>query len=70
MDPKQTTELISACGGDLAFARLLGLEAEKGIRQRVNNWKRRGLPSAVALRHYEMLAAITRRQTHEQAPHA
>lgn len=55
MNSHEARKLIEAAGGDIAFARLLGLEERPGTRQRINNWKRRGIPASVVL---EYLAAI------------
>lgn len=55
MDPQESRNLISAVGGDIAFARILGMDGSGGIAQRVNNWKRRGIPVAVCLEHYETI---------------
>lgn len=60
MTPAQTKDLIDAAGGDAAFAKLLGIENEDGVAQRVNNWKRRGMPSAVELDHYETIRKLRR----------
>lgn len=53
MTPTESRNLIASVGGDAAFARLLGLDEREGVTQRVNNWKRRGIPAAVVLAHYE-----------------
>jgi hypothetical protein len=58
MDPAQTTRLIDAAGGDTAFGRLLGIDESPGFQQRVNNWKRRGIPAAVVLEHYEAIKRL------------
>lgn len=55
-DPKEARRLIETAGGDKAFAELLGLDYNDA-KQRVNNWKNRGIPPAVELEH---LAAINR----------
>lgn len=60
MTPDETSDLILAAGGDSAFAKLLGLEDESGVAQRVNNWKRRGIPSAVELEHYDTIQSLKR----------
>ena len=57
MDAKQTEELINRVGGDIAFAKLLGID-NGSFQQRVNNWKRRGMPSSVELEHYEILQTL------------
>jgi hypothetical protein len=60
MTPDDTSDLITAAGGDSAFAKLLGIEHEEGVAQRVNNWKRRGIPSAVELEHYDTIQSLKR----------
>lgn len=60
MKPQEASELIDAAGGDGALAELLGLGEKDGARQRVNNWRRRGIPAAVILEHrdiFDQLAA-------------
>lgn len=66
MTPDETVDLISAAGGDLEFARLLGIDQEPGVAQRVNNWKRRGIPSAVVLSHYETIQELKQRSNGAQ----
>lgn len=58
MDSTQTTSLIEAAGGDTAFAKLLGIDVEPGFQQRVNNWKRRGIPASVVLDHYDTIKRL------------
>lgn len=53
MNPSESAALIEKAGGDSEFGRLLGLDRKPGWQQRVNNWKRRGIPSDVVLEHYE-----------------
>lgn len=60
MGPEDTVRLIDAVGGDTAFARLLGITETKGYQQRVNNWKRRGIPARVALSHHDQLQRLQR----------
>lgn len=60
MDAKETSKLIEAVGGDAAFARLIGIAGDPGFIQRVNNWKRRGLPPAVMLEHQDVINALRR----------
>lgn len=61
MTADETFELITAAGGDSAFAKLLGIEGQAGFAQRVNNWKRRGIPSSVELDHYEKIRVLRER---------
>lgn len=58
MDPAASVALINAAGGDLEFAKLLGLGDGEGVQQRVNNWKRRGIPAAVILEHYDTIEKL------------
>lgn len=61
MDASQATRLIDVAGGDTAFAKLLGIDADPGFQQRVNNWKRRGLPPAVVLDHYDTIKQLQKK---------
>jgi hypothetical protein len=58
MTPRESTKLIEAAGGDTAFAELLGISGSDSYRQRVNNWKRRGIPPAVQLQHQELFQRL------------
>lgn len=58
MTPAQSAKLIEAAGGDKAFAELLGIHDDEGSAQRVNNWKRRGIPPAVLLEHQQKIQSI------------
>ena len=60
MNTHESRKIIEAAGGDRAFARLLGLELRPGIQQRINNWKRRGIPAAVLLRHFDAIDRLRR----------
>ena len=73
MNAKQTKKLIDHVGGDVAFAELLGIADRPGFHQRVNNWKRRGLPDSVALEHYDTIKGLEQefdRQRSESRPSA
>jgi hypothetical protein len=61
MNPEESKDLIELAGGDVAFARLLGMDTEDGFAQRVNNWKRRGIPAAVVLDHYSKIQKLRQR---------
>jgi hypothetical protein len=54
----ETKALIAAAGGITAFGKLLGIDGDEGFQQRVDNWKRRGLPSEVVLEHYELIQKL------------
>lgn len=58
MDPTETIAIIDAAGGDTAFGKLLGIDETEGFQQRVNNWRRRGMPSAVVVEHYELIQRL------------
>lgn len=60
MDAHETQQLIGLAGGDTEFARLLGIASDKYAAQRVHNWKRRGMPSAVVLDHYATIQRLRR----------
>lgn len=61
MNASETTKIIALAGGDVEFAKLLQLDDTKWFRQRLNNWKRRGMPSAVVLAHYDQIQNLRRR---------
>lgn len=67
MDKTETREIIKAAGGDRAFARLLGLDAAPGYQQRINNWKRRGMPAAVVLDHLDTIRSLRPTESREAA---
>lgn len=67
MDKNETREIIQAAGGDRAFARLLGLDTTPGYQQRINNWKRRGMPAAVVLANLTTIQALQSAEHHEAA---
>ncbi|MCK0507943.1 YdaS family helix-turn-helix protein [Aromatoleum anaerobium] len=62
MDANETSRIIAAVGGDAAFARLLGLKASQ---QRINNWKRRGIPADVVVANYELIQRLRAEYTQE-----
>lgn len=61
MTPKESIAIIEAAGGDSEFARLLGIADGVSFRQRVNNWKRRGIPPRVILEHLIVIEALRRK---------
>lgn len=61
MDTNETRALIVAAGGDKAFAKLLGIDSKKGYQQRVNNWKRRGMPDRIELQHMATIRQLQRK---------
>lgn len=61
MTPTESTAIIEAAGGDSEFARMLGIADTETFRQRVNNWKRRGIPPRVILEHLVVIEALRRK---------
>jgi hypothetical protein len=59
MTKTETKRLINSVGGDVAFAKLLGIRG-KGSIQRINNWKRRGMPARIEADHYEKIRELKR----------
>jgi hypothetical protein len=58
MTPTESTLVIAAAGGDTAFGGLLGIDRTPGFQQRINNWKRRGIPSAVVVEHFDTIQQL------------
>jgi len=48
------SELIDKLGGPAELARKLAFSTAKGGVQRVHNWRGRGIPAAVKLKHPEL----------------
>ncbi len=65
MDPEETKAIIEAAGGDTAFGKLLGIDGVPRYQQRINNWKRRGMPSDVVLDHYEVVKRLQEQRKSE-----
>jgi hypothetical protein len=59
MKPDESEKLIATAGGNVKFAELLGIQNEPGYQQRVNNWKRRGIPAAVVLEHHDVFRSLS-----------
>lgn len=62
MDPNKSSELIDKAGGAESFARLLGIDKTPGFRQRISNWKRRGIPARVVLDNLKSLQALEEKE--------
>lgn len=58
MDPKESTRIIEAAGGPRALAALLGFDDAPGYRQRVHNWKTRGIPPRVILDNLALIQLL------------
>jgi DNA-binding transcriptional regulator YdaS (Cro superfamily) len=59
--PIESDLLITAAGGDQEFAKLIGLPIEPGVKQRVNNWKRIGIPNRIAIEHAKTINKVRRK---------
>ena len=54
--------IIAAAGGNVAFARLIGLDPAKPTNaQRVYNWKRRGIPASIVLANLRLIRRLERK---------
>jgi hypothetical protein len=53
---KTDAQIIEGLGGPAKVAELLGFKSEIGT-QRVHNWKVRGIPAAVRLKHLDIFSA-------------
>ena len=63
MDSIKSTQIIAMAGGVSAFALLIGLDtSQKGIQQRVQNWKSRGIPPRVVLEHLSVIRRLEKNQ--------
>jgi hypothetical protein len=60
MKAAQAIELIDKAGGTAAFGLLLGLDNTAGWRQRVHNWRTRGIPYKVLIEHASTINEIRR----------
>ncbi|ARP90296.1 hypothetical protein CAL14_08360 [Bordetella genomosp. 9] len=58
---------IDQLGGPTKVAERLGIAAESGAVQRVSNWKKRGIPAAVKLKHEWLRREAT---SHQEAANA
>jgi hypothetical protein len=58
MDKSESCSVIDAAGGDRKFAKLLGIDSDPGFAQRVNNWRRRGIPSDVVLANFDEIRRL------------
>jgi hypothetical protein len=61
MTRRESSRLIDAAGGDIAFAELIGIASHKHVRQRVNNWRRRGIPTKVLLQYRDLFDSLQKR---------
>jgi hypothetical protein len=55
----KAAEIIDYFGGPSAFARLLGLQSRHAT-QRVSNWRTRGIPAAVIVKHRKFFDSAER----------
>ncbi|EJE49593.1 hypothetical protein PMI14_05836 [Acidovorax sp. CF316] len=62
-------ELIALHGGPTKLAKLLGFPDE-GAAQRVQNWKKRGIPPAVKVKHPSLFLNLPESSTDGRAQQA
>lgn len=62
---KTDAQIIDDHGGPAKVAELLGFKADIGT-QRVQNWKTRGIPAAVRLKHLDLFWQPAAVQTQQQ----
>jgi len=55
---KTDAQIIDDHGGPAKVAAMLGFKAEIGT-QRVQNWKKRGIPAAVRLKYLDLFGTVT-----------
>ena len=60
-------ELIDHYGGPAKLARLLGFQEVGGV-QRVQNWRKRGIPPAVKIKFPDLFLSVAQRSTDIPAP--
>lgn len=58
MDATESAAIIEKAGGAAAFAKLIGISEERWAIQRVVNWKSRGIPPAVVLKHQQIIELL------------
>lgn len=58
MNASEASDLIEKAGGTSAFGRLLGMDGQPRWQQRVDNWRRRGIPPGVILDNYETIRRL------------
>jgi hypothetical protein len=64
---KTDAKIIDDLGGAAKVAEMLGYKADIGT-QRVHNWKLRGIPAAVRLKHLDIFGnSVEQAQTKEAA---
>jgi hypothetical protein len=61
MTAEETSRLIDAAGGNSALAQKLGIDKGVGTLQRISNWRKRGMPPAVMLEHYDTIQMLRRK---------
>jgi len=61
MTASDTVKLIDAAGGNERFAALLKIDTDEFCKQKMWNWRKRGLSRTAMLEHYEILAPIAKK---------
>ncbi|MBS0368431.1 MAG: hypothetical protein JSS57_04420 [Proteobacteria bacterium] len=58
MDADLSRKVIDVAGGCIAFARLLKIDESPRVSQRVNNWRRRGIPAQVIVDNIDLIRGL------------
>lgn len=67
MDADLSRKVIDKAGGCIAFARLIKIDATPGVCQRVNNWRRRGIPAQIVVDHIDLIRELVKESGCEAA---
>jgi hypothetical protein len=70
MTGAEASTLIRTAGGPSAFGRLLGINVKRGWQQRVNNWKRRGIPPEILLEHQDTIRRLRHKTSRRSSSRA
>lgn len=63
MTPDESVRIIQAAGGTRQFAELIGICEDPYYKQRIYNWKRRGIPSRVELQNQAVIQKLAKQKT-------
>lgn len=67
MNPEESAKLIDSAGGNTAFAELLGMAEQPWHRQRVSNWRARGIPPRVLIDFADIIERLKKSPAHRRS---
>lgn len=67
MNPEESAKLIDSAGGNTAFAELLGMTEQPWHRQRVSNWRARGIPPRVLIDFADVIERLKKSPAHRRS---